>query len=133
MNKGASGNNGQTKASQKGQQDKQQQELNKNGKKTTLSKMPTYPSNSQLCTRRIKRLYRECEKRTFDKVGTRNNHRLRVKVPLSTPSRRHKSNCKRRMSLLLRLPPRRRVDSSTYWHNNKSNSMLLFFLKRKRN
>ena len=32
MNKGASGNNGQTKASQKGQQDKQQQELNKNDK-----------------------------------------------------------------------------------------------------
>ena len=32
MNKGASGNNGQTKASQKEQQDKQQQELNKNDK-----------------------------------------------------------------------------------------------------
>ncbi|CAL6425420.1 unnamed protein product [Bathycoccus prasinos] len=37
MNKGASGNNGQTKASQKGQQDKQQQELNKNEKNIVAS------------------------------------------------------------------------------------------------
>ena len=37
MNKGASGNNGQTKASQKGQQDKQQQELNKNDKNLVAS------------------------------------------------------------------------------------------------
>ena len=37
MNKGASGNNGQTKASQKGQQDKQQQELNKNEKNIVSS------------------------------------------------------------------------------------------------
>ena len=37
MNKGASGNNGQTKASQKGQQGKQQQELNKNDKNLVAS------------------------------------------------------------------------------------------------
>jgi len=44
-----------------------------NRKKTSSSTIPTCPPKKYFYTRRIKRLYRECDERTFGKCGTTNN------------------------------------------------------------
>ena len=77
-----------------------------------FSTIPTYLLNKRICIRRIKRLYRECVRRMFENLGSRNIHRVRI-VTCSIQSRWHNTSCERRISLLLFfLLPRKRKDGS---------------------